>query len=124
MLEERGMNAIEVSGNVHGKAEKMIGQEYDQHAITEHGYFVEYGKVIASDLDIPVYVTGGYRNNKEMEAWLNESELTGFGMCRPLLSEPDLVSHWKNGEDKTARCVFCSKCRTPEGNYCTTFAGK
>jgi len=122
LLEERGMDAIEVSGNIHGKAEKMVGQEYDHHVITAHGFFVEYAKVIANDLDIPVYVTGGYRSLSEMEKWLNSSEITGFGMSRPLISEPDLVSYWKNGEDKTARCVFCSKCRTPKGNYCTTFA--
>ena len=122
MLAQKGMDAIEVSGNIHGKAEKMIGQEYDGHAITAHGFFVEYAKEIASELNIPIYATGGYRNPKEMENWLNSSEITGFGMCRSLISEPDLVSHWKNGEDKTARCVYCSKCRTPQGNYCTTFA--
>ena len=118
------MDAFQISGNVHGKAEKMIGQEYDQHVITEHGYFVEYAKIIASELDIPVYVTGGYRNPQEMENWLNSSDITGFGMCRALLSESDLVSRWKHGDSKTARCIYCLKCRMPGGNYCTTFETK
>ena len=121
MLEERGMDAIEVSGNIHGKAEKMIGQEYDGYKLTKNGYFVEYAKIIAEERTIPVFVTGGYRNANEMNQWLNESNLTGFGMSRPLLSEPDIVLRWKNGEDQEARCVHCSKCRTSEGNYCTIF---
>lgn len=121
MLAERGIDAIEVSGNIHGKAEKMIGQEFDQHVLTKNGFFIEYAKIIAQEQKIPVFVTGGYRDPKEMEQWLNDSEITGFGMCRSLISEPDLVSRWKSGERDKARCVFCSKCRTPEGNYCTTF---
>lgn len=59
-----------------------------------------------------------------MEDWLNSSQIAGFGMSRPLLSEPDLVSRWKQGDDKKARCVHCSKCRTPEGNYCTILKEK
>ena len=124
MLTERGIDAIEVSGNIHGKAEKMIGQEFDEHVITKNGYFVEYAKIIAEDQRIPIFVTGGYRDRKEMEDWLNSSQIAGFGMSRPLLSEPDLVSRWKQGDDKKARCVHCSKCRTPEGNYCTIFERK
>ena len=124
MLAERGIDAIEVSGNIHGKAEKMIGQEFDKHAITKNGYFIEYAKIIAEDQRIPIFVTGGYRDRKEMEDWLNSSQIAGFGMSQPLLSEPDLVSRWKQGDDKKARCVHCSKCRTPEGNYCTIFERK
>lgn len=121
MLTERGMNAIEVSGNIHGKAEKMTGQEFDRHVLMKNGYFIEYAKIIAKEQNIPVFVTGGLRDPRDMEEWLNTTDITGFGMSRPLLSEPDLVKRWKEGKRVKARCVHCSKCRTPEGNYCTVF---
>lgn len=124
MLTERGMDAIEVSGNIHGKAEKMIGQEFDQHVLTKNGYFIEYAKIIAEEQNVPVFVTGGYRDPRDMEELLNTTDITVFGMSCPLLSEPDLVKRWKDGEGAKARCAHCSKCRTPEGNYCTIFQGR
>lgn len=121
ILAESGIDGIEISGNIHGKAEKMIGQEYDGHKLVKNGYFIEYAKIVASEQAIPVFVTGGYRDRNEMNQWLNFSDICGFGMSRPLLCEPDLISCWKKGVEKKARCVQCSKCRTPAGNYCTVF---
>ena len=99
------MDAIEVSGNIHGKAEKMIGQEFDQHVLTKNGYFIEYAKIIAEEQKVPVFVTGGYRDPRDMEELLNTTDITVFGMSRPLLSEPDLVKRWKDGEGAKARCA-------------------
>lgn len=121
MLEEKGIDAIEISGNIHGKAEKMIGEQFDGYKLTRNGYFVEYGKIVSEERNIPIFVTGGFRDENEMNEWLNTSRIAGFGMSRPLLSEPDLVSSWGNREVRKSRCVHCSKCRTPEGNYCTVF---
>lgn len=121
LLAQRGVDAIEISGNIHGKAEKMVGQVFDGYALEKHGYFLPYARVIAAEQKIPIFVTGGYRDPEEMNRWLNETEIAGFGLSRPLLSEPDLVSRWQRGEEKPARCVHCSRCRTPEGNYCTVF---
>lgn len=120
-LEEHGIDAIEISGNIHGQAEKMTGQEFDGHVLKARGYFAGYAAVIAGERSIPVYVTGGFRAPDDMNEILNSTRIAGFGISRPLLSEPDLVSCWRKGERKTARCLHCSKCRTPEGNYCTVF---
>lgn len=122
MLAGHGVNAIEISGNVHGKAEKMVGQVFDGQPITPHGYFLPYAEIIAREQAIPVFVTGGFRDPAEMTAWLNTSNVAGFGMSRPLLCEPDLVNRWAQGQQDGARCVHCSRCRTPSGNYCTVFS--
>lgn len=88
-LQQSGIDAIEVNGNIHGKAQQEIGLEWDGHVIRDGGYFLD---------------------------------LAGIGLSRPLLSEPSLVRRWNQGDLRPARCVHCSKCRTPEGNYCTVFA--
>lgn len=121
MLAAHGVNAIEISGNIHGKAETMGGQSFDGQPILKHGYFLRYAEKIAQEQEIPIFVTGGFRDPEEMTAWLNASNITGFGMSRPLLCEPDLVYRWTQGKKDCARCVHCSRCRTPSGNYCTVF---
>lgn len=120
-LEEMGFDGLEISGNIHGKAEKMVGQEWDGHILRAGGYFIEYAREIAEECRIPVYVTGGYKDPIQMRNWLNETELAGFGISRPLLAEPDLITRWRKGDWKPAKCFHCSRCRTKEGNYCVVF---
>lgn len=121
MLEDIGIQAIEVSGNIHGKAETLIGSEYDGHRIRKGGYFIEYAEEIAQECGIPILVTGGFCDYGQMEEWLRDTKIEGFGLCRPLLSEPHLIKRWLEGDKSPARCIHCSRCRTKEGNYCTVF---
>lgn len=121
MLVQSGIDAIEVSGNIHGKAQKMAGQEFDGHKILKGGYFYEYAKEIADAISIPVYVTGGFSDPALMEKYMGESAIAGFGMSRPFLCEPNLVSRWMAGDLSASKCLHCSRCRTPKGNYCTVF---
>lgn len=121
ILEQKGIDGIEISGNIHGKAEKMIGEIFEGKTILKEGYFLEYGKVIAEELNIPVYVTGGFRNPENMNKILSETKVSGFGLSRPFMTEPNIVNRWINGDLHTAKCVHCSKCRTLDGNYCTVF---
>ncbi|WP_394924152.1 NADH:flavin oxidoreductase [uncultured Robinsoniella sp.] len=120
-LEEMGFDAIEVSGNIHGKANSMSGQIFDGYPLTRGGYFIEYAKVIANEVQIPVFVTGGISHYDKALDWLENSRIAGFGFCRALLTEPNLIKRWKDGDMTPARCLHCSQCRTREGNYCTVF---
>lgn len=119
--EKWGIDAIEVSGNIHGKAEKLCGKIVEGKEISKKGYFYEFAKVLAREVKIPVILTGGIRNPEDMEEMLYDSGIQGFGLCRPLLAEPELVKRWKTGDRSSAKCVHCSKCRTKDGNHCVVF---
>lgn len=106
MLVKSGIDAIEVSGNIHGKAQKMIGQEFDGHKILNGGYFYEYAKEVANSVSVPVYVTGGFSDPELMEKYMGESSVVGFGMSRAFLCEPDLVSRWEKGNLSPAKCLL------------------
>lgn len=123
-LESIGIDALEISGNIHGQAKAMVGQTFDGHELKEEGYFLEYAKEISMLLNIPIITVGGFRDFDNMEKIFNESKIGFFGISRPLLTEPDLIKRWKDGHRKPAKCIRCSKCRTPEGNYCTVFKKK
>jgi len=123
-LEEIGVDGIEISGNIHGKAKSMVGETFDGYALQAEGYFLEYAKIISNEVNIPVITVGGFKNIDRMEKLLNESNIDFFGLSRPLLAEPFLIKRWKDGDKKPAICIRCSKCRTSEGNYCIVFNRK
>ena len=120
-MEKLGIDAIEISGNIHGKGEALIGHEFEGYKIQKEAYFGEFAKIIAEDLKIPVITVGGIKNYKTADEILNSSNISMFGLSRPLLTEPHLIKRWKEGNIKKVRCVRCSKCRTPKGNYCVIF---
>ncbi len=123
-MENIGINAIELSGNVHGSASKLVGQNFDGYDIEEEGYFYKYGEVVSKDVSIPIITVGGFCNIEKMEAILRETNIAYFALSRPLLAEPNLIARWMNGDRTKAKCIRCSKCRTKEGNYCVIYKTK
>lgn len=121
ILEKMGVDAIELSGNIHGKAKQLVGQKFEGYRIEKEGYFYRYGEVIAQAVDIPIITVGGFTSPKTMEEILNTTQIAYFALARPLLAEPKLIKRWKNGDLTKAKCVRCSKCRTDTGNYCVIF---
>jgi len=92
-----GVEAVEFSGS------NFIHMKY-----SDHNYFVESAMNIKGNTDIPVIVVGGIRNFEDMEAVL-EAGVDMISISRPLISEPDLITRLKNGQEK-ARCTSCNKC--------------
>jgi len=92
-----GVEAVEFSGS------NFIHMKY-----SDHNYFVESAMNIKGNTDIPVIVVGGIRNFEDMEAAL-EAGVDMISISRPLISEPDLITRLKNGQEK-ARCTSCNKC--------------
>ncbi|OON95464.1 MAG: oxidoreductase [Epulopiscium sp. Nele67-Bin005] len=120
-LEEIGVDAIELSGNIHGKAKGMTGEVFDNFAIQKEGYFIEYAKELAKYVQLPIITVGGFSNLETINHVANSTSIKFFAISRPLLAEPNLISRWQNGNVEKAKCVRCSKCRTPNGNYCVVF---
>ncbi|NCB92820.1 MAG: NADH:flavin oxidoreductase [Clostridia bacterium] len=120
-MEEIGVDAIELSGNIHGKAKSMAGEMFDQHTLRKKGYFLEYARALREVITLPMITVGGFRDLETIEEALSDFGVDAVGVSRPLLAEPDLFLRWKNGDIRPAICVSCSKCRTASGNYCTVF---
>lgn len=120
-LEEIGVDALDISGNIHSKAGTMAGEVFDGYQLQKEGYFVEYAKRISSEVNIPIITVGGYKDIDMIEKILNESNISFFGISRPLLAEPNLIKRWKSGDRKKAICISCSKCRTDKGNFCAVY---
>ncbi|MDG3084835.1 NADH:flavin oxidoreductase [Vibrio hannami] len=120
-LERIGVDGIEISGNIHGKAKEMVGESYDGYTIQEEGYFLEYGKVISNEVSVPVITVGGLSDINTIEDIANDTNIQYFAIARPLLSEPGLIKRWKEGDRTPGQCERCSKCRTRRGNFCVVY---
>jgi 2,4-dienoyl-CoA reductase-like NADH-dependent reductase (Old Yellow Enzyme family) len=120
-LESIGVDALIISGNIHGKANTMIGESFDGHCLQAEGYFHEYGQTISLDVAIPIITVGGLSDIDAIEAIANTTNIQGFALSRPLLAEPQLIKRWKEGNRAPVDCERCSKCRTKRGNFCVVY---
>lgn len=111
-LDKRGIDAIEVSGGAAvspGSASTpLIRKEEDE------GYFAREALKAAETASASIISVCGYRTPDVIEQWLNKGKIEGISLCRPLISEPDLIGRWERGDMRKARCISCSKCFNPE----------
>lgn len=111
-LDRRGIDAIEVSGGAmispQSSPAPLIKKEEDE------GYFGQEALQLGKSVTASVISVCGYRTPEVMETWLNRGNISAISLCRPLVSEPDLVRRWEHGSKQKARCISCSKCFNPE----------
>lgn len=120
-LERIGVDAIIISGNIHGNANTLVGDEFDGHRIQEEGYFHEYGHVISEEINVPIITVGGLSDINAIQEIANKTNIQYFALSRPLLAEPHLIKRWKEGDKAAVDCERCSKCRTKRGNFCVVY---
>ena len=128
MLAETGFDALEISSGVRGN--KYSGTEY-RTKINKPGkeaYFRLWSREIKAQVDIPVIAVGGFRTFGIMEEIVQNKEADFIALCRPLISEPALISQWEKDPEKKSRCISCNKCleTVHKGKplHCAAFANK
>jgi 2,4-dienoyl-CoA reductase-like NADH-dependent reductase (Old Yellow Enzyme family) len=123
MLQENGIDAIEVSGGTPlpgnpGPSKPGIKSE------EREAYFRIASKAFKDALDVPIILVGGIRTPDLAEKLLAQGVADYFSMSRPLIREPDLVKRWASGDRSKARCISDNQCfgpgRAGEGVYCVT----
>ncbi len=107
-----GADAIEVSGNWHACSVR----DYSSRP-----FFEDYAVRLVRAVDVPVVLTGGNRSFSVMEqlsAGKDRDGIAAFGLCRPLICEPDLVNRWKENPQAEPRCISCTACYKTVGHRC------
>ena len=121
MLQERGVDAIELSGGtlVSGRlnpSRKGITSEKNE------AYFKKEAKVFKEKLKVPLILVGGNRSFQLAERLVKENYADYISMSRPFIREPDLVKRWASGDLRRAACLSDNQCFNPatagEGIYC------
>lgn len=105
---DAGASAIEVSGAWRAcRARDFDGEPF----------FGAYAQRLARTVPVPVILTGGNRRVDAMER-LADEDIAGFGLCRPLICEPDLPNRWAGDPQVVPRCVSCNGCSATPGHRC------
>jgi 2,4-dienoyl-CoA reductase-like NADH-dependent reductase (Old Yellow Enzyme family) len=108
LLYDCDVDGIEISCGMIGRSE---GVPYRTNITKENeGYNFEMANCIASTVQVPIFVVGGFRSFSEMENRLKNSNIVGISLSRPLICEPDLPNIWFNDRSYQPKCKSCNKC--------------
>lgn len=123
MLQEEGIDAIELSGGtfVSGKLNpSRAGIKSEE----KEAYFREAAKAFKDQLQVPLILVGGIRSFNLAERLVDEGYADYISMSRPFIREPHLVKRWAGGDLRKAECISDNQCFSPavagEGIYCVT----
>ena len=108
-LVRAGANCVDVSGDWHAAS-----------SATPFGepYFAAFGARLAHDLDVPVIVTGGWRDPVAIAARMESDGIAGVALSRPFICEPDLPRRWVEGSIVPSACTECGICQKHVGIPC------
>lgn len=103
-MEADGIDAIEISEGV--EAERI-------HHIRLNGtspYYLPECREARRALSLPLFLVGGMRVLRDMQAVLEEGLADGVSMCRPFVMDPHIVRKFREGSTDHAGCISCNKC--------------
>lgn len=122
LLEAAGLDAIEVSGGNESSLKVLnnnLGPARTKITSKEReAYFLEHGKALAEELNIPVILTGGNRSLGLLEEIADSTKIQFFGLGRPLICQPNLVNLWEKDNTIKSKCVSCNQCYHTVGKRC------
>jgi len=129
MLEQASVDAIEFSGGTVNSPEKLIPPRPGLLKIPEQEvYYREAARLYKQGVAIPLILVGGIRSYGVAEELVQEGTADYISLSRPLISEPDLVKRWREGDRGPSICVSDNRCFGPglegKGIYCVTWEKK
>lgn len=105
MLEDEGVDLIEVSGGTFETPTAYQHTAKSQSTIAREGYFLEYAKAMKAALRTPLMVTGGFRSRDVMNSALKSNAADLIGIGRPFIVDPEFPSQLLAGARGAAPAV-------------------
>ena len=123
MLEQAGIDAIEVSGGTHLSPEEYsFSRKTGIVSSDKELYFKDAALAYKEKVTVPLMLVGGIRSLGVAEQVVSEGIADYVSLCRPFIREPHLVKRWKSGDTGRATCISCNECFKPvragEPLYC------
>lgn len=99
MLDEEGMDLIEVSGGTYERA-AMVGTMQRESTKQREAYFMDFIVKVRNKIKSPLMLTGGFRTAASMTKAIKNDELDFVGLGRPFCVFPNVANALINGELK------------------------
>ena len=102
LAEKAGVDLIEVSSGDY--------REIKTKELNGRPFYLDYTIKASESVNIPVMLIGGIRDLDTIENVLQNTKIEYFGLCRPLMCEPDLPKYWKEKGNRKSKCISCNGC--------------
>jgi 2,4-dienoyl-CoA reductase-like NADH-dependent reductase (Old Yellow Enzyme family) len=112
MLENAGVDAIEVSGGTFFSG-RLIPSRKEITFDRDQSYFRKASRSLKKMGKVPVILVGGIRSYLLAERLVDEGVMDYIAMCRPIIREPMLIKRWQSGDLRKATCISCNGCFGP-----------
>ena len=126
MLEEAGIDAIEMSGGTFLSGKKNPSRQGRSGSEEPEAYYEVAARRYKEKIRVPLMLVGGIRTFETAENLINEGVADYIALSRPFIREPDLVNRWKSGDRRPALCLSDSRCFKParegQGIFCVVEA--
>lgn len=96
MLDQEGMDLIEVSGGTYERA-AMVGTMQKESTKQREAYFIDFIVKVRNKIKSPLMLTGGFRTAASMNKAIENGELDLVGLGRPFCVFPDVAKELING---------------------------
>lgn len=124
MLEEDGIDAIELSGGTSFSKTRYLPVRPGKITKETEGFYIEAAKRYKEKINTPLILVGGIRSFDVAENIVENGIADAISMSRPLIREPNLIRLWKSGNRKSADCLSDNLCFKPawsgKGIYCVS----
>ena len=107
MLEEEGIDAIELSGGLLNNP-NIMQSKIDTEAV--EAYFQNEARAFKEKIKVPLILVGGIRSYVVAKELLDQGVADYISMSRPFIRDPDLINRWKAGDLLEAECISCNNC--------------
>ena len=105
MMEEMGLDGIEISGGVGASSVRKGIKNASKEA-----YFRPYIQLARQKTNLPLIIVGGMRSKTVMEEVLSSGDADFVAICRPLINDPNFPNLLKEGKIETSECISSSNC--------------
>jgi len=97
MLDQEGMDLIEVSGGTYERA-AMVGTMQKESTKKREAYFMDFIVKVREKINSPLMLTGGFRRVDTMTKAIENGELDFVGLGRPFCVHPDVAKDLLSGK--------------------------
>jgi len=110
LLEDRGMDAIEMSGGTFESGRLIPSRMGTAKSAKKEVYYRKGAEAFKKEIKIPLILVGGILSFNIAEEVVAARLADYVALSRPLIREPHLVKRWASGDRRKASCISCNKC--------------
>ena len=112
MLEDHGIDAIEMSGGTFQSGKLIPSRIGTSKSEEREVYYREAAEAFRKEVKTPLILVGGFLSFTIASESVASGLTDYVALSRPLIREPHLVSRWISGDRTKAKCISCNRCFT------------